>query len=111
MRIPLQRSWGNETPIAWWELLFTPVVLAYLCLTLLLRIPYLVVYPERQAFDLDFGSEPQRKLIDQYGVASRGCPFGVGSVGPSRFTGSAAGVLPRLTGPRRRPVRSVIFKL
>ena len=45
---------NNETPIAWWELLFTPVVLAYLCLTLLLRIPYLVVYPERQAFDLDF---------------------------------------------------------
>jgi hypothetical protein len=63
MRVPLTRSRGDETPIAWWEWLFTPVVVAAILLGCLAMIPYYVLYPEREAFEWDAGTERQREIM------------------------------------------------
>src|SRR4051794_13118809 len=51
MRIPLVRSGGDETPIAWWEWLFTPVVVMLVFVVggalAIVSIPYFWLYPDR----------------------------------------------------------------
>src|SRR6516165_5651179 len=66
MRVPLVRFGGDETSIAWWEWLFTPVVVAAILLECLAMILYLLVYPERQAFDWDAGTERQREFMSRF---------------------------------------------
>lgn len=66
MRIPLVRSWGDETPIAWWEWLFTPIAVAAFYLIPIAVILYLVVYPERQAHEWDAGTERQQEFMNRF---------------------------------------------
>jgi hypothetical protein len=73
MRIPLVRSEGDRTPISWWEWLFLPtwavwvsiVVAAGLAFELAV-LPYVLLYPERRAYDLDFGTERQQELMVRF---------------------------------------------
>jgi hypothetical protein len=70
VRIPLIRSGRDNTPIAWWEWLFAPLVWTAL-LTLLLvlgvpSIPYYTLYPECHAHMLDYGTERQREVMRRY---------------------------------------------
>ncbi len=66
MRIPLVRSWGDESPIAWWEWLFTPIVVAAFYLMVIAYILYFIVYPERQAHEWDAGTESQQEFMSRF---------------------------------------------
>lgn len=58
MRIPLVRSGGDDTPIAWWEWLFSPLMIMFVFFVggvlALISIPYFALYPERHAHEWDF---------------------------------------------------------
>jgi hypothetical protein len=66
MRMPLKRSWVDETPIAWWEWLFTPLVVAALLLYCLAMSVYFILYPERHAHEWDAGTERQREFMSRF---------------------------------------------
>lgn len=102
MRIPLIRSGRDNTPIAWWEWLFAPLVWTIL-LTLLfvlagLSIPYFMLYPERHAHELDFGTPRQQETMRRYRRFAAQVSFWrrCGRVLTSPF---------RRMPPRSRPVR------
>jgi hypothetical protein len=66
----LIRSIADESPIAWWEWLFAPLVWA-ISIPLLfvaagLSIPYFMVYPDRHAHVYDFGTKRERELMSRY---------------------------------------------
>ena len=66
MRVPLTRRRGDETPTSWWEWLFTPVIVAALLAMCVAACAYLTLYPERQAFAEDFGTDRQREMMDRF---------------------------------------------
>jgi hypothetical protein len=70
MRLPLCRFNGDQTPVAWWEWIFAPIVMLFLIPLLLLgailSIPYYTLYPERHAHEYDLGTGRQRELMRRY---------------------------------------------
>ena len=70
MRVPLMRFGGADSPIAWWEWLFAPLVGAITIPRLFvaagLSIPYFMVYPDHHAHKWDFGTEEQQKVMRRY---------------------------------------------
>ena len=61
MRIPLVRSGGDNTPIAWWEHLFTPAIVLFLFGLAVWSIPYFWLFPERHATEWDFDETPEHE--------------------------------------------------
>jgi hypothetical protein len=73
MRIPLIRSESDRTPLSWWEWLFLPAYAVWVLVITaagtvfeLAVLPYVLLYPERRAYDLDFGTERQRELMVRF---------------------------------------------
>ena len=73
MRIPLIRSESDRTPLSWWEWLFLPAYAVWVLVIMaaglafeLAVLPYVLLYPERRAYDLDFGTERQRELMFRF---------------------------------------------
>ena len=70
LRVPLIRFGGDDSPIAWWEWLFAPLVwvitIPLLFLAGVLSIPYSVVYPDHHAHEYDFGTERQQAVVRRY---------------------------------------------
>ncbi len=102
MRIPLIRSGHDTTPIAWWGWFFAPLVWTIL-ITLLfvlagVSIPYFMLYPERHAHELDFGTERQREVMRRYRRFTA-------RVSLWRRCGRVLASPFRRTLPRSRPVR------
>jgi hypothetical protein len=64
------RFGGDNSPTAWWEWLFAPLVWAIVIPLLFmaagLSIPYFMVYPDRHAHQYDFGTERQREVMWRY---------------------------------------------
>lgn len=58
MRIPLVRFAGDDTPIAWWELLFTPFIMLGLALVAVWSIPYFSLHPDRHPHEWDRDRNP-----------------------------------------------------
>jgi hypothetical protein len=73
MRIPLIRSAGDRTPLSWWEWAFLPAHAAWILVVMaaglafeMAILPYVLLYPERRAYELDFGTERQRELMSRF---------------------------------------------
>lgn len=70
MRIPIIRFGSDETPIAWWEWLFAPLVYAALLAMALpvaaVSIALAVLYPERHYNKLDRGTPREQELVRRY---------------------------------------------
>jgi hypothetical protein len=71
--VPLIRSVGDDTPIAWWEWLFAPLAplvwvttIPLLFVLAGLSIPYFMVYSDRHVTVYDFGTERQLEIIRRY---------------------------------------------
>jgi hypothetical protein len=70
VRVPLIRFGQDDSPPAWWEWFFLPVVMpaafAVLGAAALASIPYFAVYPDRHAHEYDFGTDRQREVMRRY---------------------------------------------
>jgi len=71
MRIPLHRSGGDRTPIAWWEYIFTPFAfigfIVFGIIGAFFFIPYYWLYPERHAQQIDLdGSSDERDQLEAF---------------------------------------------
>jgi hypothetical protein len=79
MRIPLTRNSGDESPIAWWEYFFIPVLLAVF---LIVIVPLTVwalfcgfVYPDQHLTKLDWGTAREQELAKRYRRYTWRAPF------------------------------------
>ena len=70
MRIPLLRSGGDETPVAWWELCCAPLVVPIFFIALagiaIVSLPIALLYPERTMTSLDFGTPDEQKQVAEW---------------------------------------------
>jgi hypothetical protein len=77
MRIPIVRGCGNDSPIAWWEWLFAPIVyplfIVWIVLMAIISVPYFWLYPENHmnCIDLDGTDEEMRQLADYRAYRAR----------------------------------------